>query len=253
MTAVDPQFLDLAFYLVVAVTLGAAIGYERQLRQRMAGLRTNSLVALGSCAFVILGIMMPDEISPTRVAAQVVSGIGFLCAGVIMRDGFSVRGLNTAATLWCSAAVGVLAGSSFPLEATLVAFVVVAANTALRPLVARMNRDPVDEQSEVESRYRLTVACPGQDEAHVRALLAHLLGEGELLLRSLESVRRDDGRVTIAARLSGAGQRNDTVERVVSRLSLEGIVTESRWDLEDPDAVGGAPVRLNLGNGGRKR
>jgi len=103
-----------ALDLAVAVSLGAVIGFERQWRNRLAGLRTNALVALGSATFVVFEALMPGDTSPTRVAAQVVSGIGFIGAGLIFREGLSVRGLNTAATLWCSAAIGVLAGAALP-------------------------------------------------------------------------------------------------------------------------------------------
>ena len=99
-----------ALNLGTAVALGAVIGFERQWRQRLAGLRTNTLVALGSASFVVYESLFGAEPNMTRVAAQVVSGIGFLGAGIIFREGLNVRGLNTAATLWCSAAVGVLAG-----------------------------------------------------------------------------------------------------------------------------------------------
>ena len=99
-----------AINLAVALGLSAAIGFERQWRNRLAGLRTNTLVALGAATFVIFATLVPGDASPTRVAAQVVSGIGFLGAGLIFREGLSVRGLNTSATLWCSAAIGVLAG-----------------------------------------------------------------------------------------------------------------------------------------------
>ena len=98
-----------AINLAVALGLSAVIGFERQWRNRLAGLRTNTLVSLGAATFVIFAALVPGEASPTRVAAQVVSGIGFLGAGLIFREGLSVRGLNTAATLWCSAAIGVLA------------------------------------------------------------------------------------------------------------------------------------------------
>src|SRR5205823_1965121 len=100
-----------AFDLIVALSCGAVIGSERQIRQRMAGLRTNALVALGASGFVIFSQLFPHEVSQTRVAAQMVSGIGFLGAGIIFRDGFNVHGLNTAATLWCSAGVGLMAGA----------------------------------------------------------------------------------------------------------------------------------------------
>src|SRR5277367_6021962 len=95
----------------VALLMGFAIGLERQFRQHPAGLRTNSLVCIGAALFVSLSRLITPESSPTRVAAQVVSGIGFLGGGVILREGWNVKGMNTAATLWCSAAVGTLAGS----------------------------------------------------------------------------------------------------------------------------------------------
>jgi putative Mg2+ transporter-C (MgtC) family protein len=94
--------------LVVALLFGALIGAERQWRQRMAGLRTNALVAAGAAMFVMVGGLIAGEGSQGRVAAHVVSGIGFLGGGVILKDGMTIRGLNTAATLWCTAAIGTL-------------------------------------------------------------------------------------------------------------------------------------------------
>ena len=96
----------------LATLLGVAIGIERQWRARMAGLQTMALVSMGAALFVILGAYtFNGEQDPTRVAAQIVTGIGFLGAGVIMKQGSSVTGLNTAATLWATAAVGSLAGA----------------------------------------------------------------------------------------------------------------------------------------------
>jgi len=90
--------------LVTAFLLGSAIGYERQVRQRTAGLRTNALVAVGAAAFVDLAMRLGGNDGATHVVAYVVSGVGFLGAGTIMKEGLNVRGLNTAATLWGSAA-----------------------------------------------------------------------------------------------------------------------------------------------------
>ena len=94
-----------------AILLGAVIGAERQWRQHVAGMKTNALVAIGAALFVALSDLSSHDASPTRIAAQVVSGVGFLGAGLLMRDEFSVKGLNTAATLWCAAAIGVLCGA----------------------------------------------------------------------------------------------------------------------------------------------
>ena len=89
---------DIAVRLGVAVLFGGIIGFERQWRQRMAGLRTIALVATGAAGFVVFSMMVSGDDSSTRVAAQVVSGVGFLGAGVILREGINVTGLNTAAT-----------------------------------------------------------------------------------------------------------------------------------------------------------
>jgi putative Mg2+ transporter-C (MgtC) family protein len=131
-----------AIDLAVAGGLSSLIGFERQWRNRLAGLRTNTLVALGAASFVIFEQLVPREASPTRVAAQIVSGIGFLGAGLIFREGLSVRGLNTAATIWCSAAVGVLAGAGYPTHAALAAAFVLFVNLLLRPIIIFINRQP---------------------------------------------------------------------------------------------------------------
>src|SRR5258706_2059323 len=138
MISIEQAILNLA----VALCLSAAIGFERQWRNRLAGLRTNTLVALGAASFVIFEELIPGESSPTRVAAQVVSGIGFLGAGLIFREGMSVRGLNTAATLWCSAAIGVLAGAGYLAYAPLPARFVPVANPPFRPRRHLINRHP---------------------------------------------------------------------------------------------------------------
>src|SRR5947207_14261131 len=103
--------------LVVATGLGAAVGIERELREREAGIRTHLLVSLGSCLFTIVGAYgfhdFGSKVDPTRVAAQIVTGIGFLGAGTIIREGISVRGLTTAGSLWIVAAIGMASGAGY--------------------------------------------------------------------------------------------------------------------------------------------
>src|SRR5437899_1843666 len=140
----------------VAVALGMAIGLERQLGQHPAGLRTNTLVSLGAALFVVLARLVTGESSPTRIAGQVVTGIGFLGGGVILREGFNVRGMNTAATLWCTAAIGVLAGSGLLLHGAVGTVGVLTANLALRPVVRRINA-AVKGTTEIETLYRMRV------------------------------------------------------------------------------------------------
>ena len=105
------DFLDSLVSLFAAFVLGALIGAERQYRQRGGGLRTHVLVSVGAATFVDIGMHLNGNPGATQVIAYVVSGVGFLGAGVILKQGNSVSGLNTAATLWCSAAVGACAGA----------------------------------------------------------------------------------------------------------------------------------------------
>ena len=131
---------DFALRLAVGVGCGALIGLERQWRARRAGLRTNALVAAGATLFVLYAAATTDS-SPTRVASYVVSGIGFLGGGVILREGVNVRGLNTAATLWCSAAIGVLAASGHLVFALIGTGTVIGIHLFGRPLGRLIDRD----------------------------------------------------------------------------------------------------------------
>ncbi|MBB5022887.1 MgtC/SapB family protein [Desulfurispira natronophila] len=226
------QSFGLVVPLALAALLGALVGLERQWRQRQAGLRTNALVALGAASFTLMSMMVEGEVSPTRVAAQVVSGIGFLGAGVILKEGANIRGLNTAATLWCSAAIGVMAGAGYFLAAALVTGVILTTNTLLRPLVSVVNRQPLQASSgELEWAYQMKVSCTETQEAHIRALLLQgLLEEGALRLQKLESEHLD-GKVSVTANLLAPERRDLIVEKLVGRLSLESSVSAAGWDV----------------------
>jgi len=127
--------------LVIALVCGILIGLERQLRQRSAGLTTNSLVAVGACIFILISETVianamaaggPVNNDNLRVLAQIVTGIGFLGAGVILRDGFTIHGLNSAATIWCSAAVGSLCGYGLWQEAIIAVSTILFINWILK-------------------------------------------------------------------------------------------------------------------------
>lgn len=138
------SLLDTLVSLLTAFVLGCVIGFERQYRQRTAGLRTNVLVAVGAAVFVDMANRLGGHEAAVHVVAYVVSGIGFLGAGAIMREAGNVRGLNTAATLWGSAAVGAAAGADLIPEAVLATVFVLAANTLLRPVVSTIDRKPAE-------------------------------------------------------------------------------------------------------------
>lgn len=224
----DPAFEKDALDLITALLLGGVIGFERQWRQRLAGLRTNTLVSLGAAIFVVFEGQFTDT-SPTRVAAQVVTGIGFLGAGVIWKEGVNVRGLNTAATLWCSAAVGLLSGAGYWRHAILAAVLVVGVNLVLRPLVSLVNRQPI-ESADIETSYVVNVTCQAADEARIRALLVQGVGVSYLHLRELESIEIEGtGRVEVTATLTSDKRRELALEYIVGHLSVEPGVTAARW------------------------
>lgn len=121
----------------MATLAGLIIGFERQWHHKETGLKTNMLVAIGAATFVLLSIKVAEatpNIDVTRITAQVVMGVGFLGAGVIFREGPNVHGLNSAATIWCSAAIGCMAASGYFIETLICTFLVVTLNTIIEPL-----------------------------------------------------------------------------------------------------------------------
>ena len=185
--------LDFLARLGGALLLGALVGLERQWRQRMAGTRTNALVAAGASAFVMCAFLVGDPLrSEIQIVCYVVSGVGFLGAGVIFKDTGTVRGLNTAATIWCSAAVGAICGLGFMLHASAVASAVLLANVGLRPLA-----------------YRLYPASHGEDM------------EGE----DIEATPK----LKVTAQIRGLGRQDSVLEQIVVRLSLEAGVSSISW------------------------
>lgn len=217
--------------LFCALALGGLIGFERQWRQRLAGLRTNTLVAIGAAIFVEFAGLFPSDGSPTRVAAQIVSGIGFLGAGIIFKEGLNVRGLNTAATLWCSAGVGTLCGAGFYVHAAIATVFIIGVNLLLRPLVQMIGRQPI-ATTELDSNYAIAIVCHGEAEAHIRALLLRDMGS-TLHIRELESSNiEDSNRVEVAASVRADERQDRLLEQIIGRLSLEPLVTSARWRLE---------------------
>jgi putative Mg2+ transporter-C (MgtC) family protein len=224
--------LDVAVLnFVVAMTCGAVIGSERQVRQRMAGLRTNALVALGACAFVVFSQLVEHDASPSRVAAQVVSGIGFLGAGIIFRDGFNVHGLNTAATLWCAAAVGLLAGVGAWDFAVALTGMVVFVNLGLRPLVKWMKRN-TKAGVPLTRAYRVVLTCLPNEEAAMRAQLLRMLTLGGLHISEI-SGQTAEGTVALAVTVSGEGISDQILEQAVQRMAAEPGLMRLRWEPMD--------------------
>lgn len=140
----------------VAALCGGLIGIERELRNKPAGFRTNILICLGSAIYMAIGLLIPAERSdPARIAAQVVTGIGFLGAGCIIQSGNYVRGLTSAATIWVVAAIGLVAGAGYPVLAFIASVIVIATLAALRPFEQRfLNIEAMDDYQSAHDHTR---------------------------------------------------------------------------------------------------
>jgi putative Mg2+ transporter-C (MgtC) family protein len=213
--------------------LGTLIGAERQYRLRTAGLRTNVLVAVGAAAFVDLAMHLTAADGAVRVISYVVSGIGFLGAGVIMKEGTNVRGLNTAATLWASAAVGCCAGADMLAQAAALTLFVLAGNTLLRPLVNAINRAPIDEQAS-EATYSLKLLVNEDAAAGLRDQLVERLEAAKYPVAEVEEIERGDLQEIVATLVSTAVEAKE-LDLVVSELQQKRGVRHATWESSTKD------------------
>ena len=214
--------------LATAFFLGALIGFERQYRQRTAGLRTNVLVAVGAALFVDMAATLNGHEGAIHVVAYVVSGVGFLGAGVIMREEGNVRGLNTAATLWGSAAVGACAGADLIFEAVLGTAFVLAANTLLRPLADKINRQPIGS-SNVEATHAVYVISPAAEQKYAMDALVEALTNAGYMSRELDIHPFGDNDVEIQAVLPSTGIDANSLDLIVHNLSHQRFIRQAFW------------------------
>ncbi|BBZ69586.1 MgtC/SapB family protein [Mycobacterium paraseoulense] len=219
---------DFALRLAVGVGCGALIGLERQWRARRAGLRTNALVAGGATLFVLYAAATTDT-SPTRVASYVVSGIGFLGGGVILREGVNVRGLNTAATLWCSAAIGVLAASGHLVFALIGTGTVIAIHVLGRPLGRLIDRDNTGDEDESLRPYLVQVISRPKHEKYARAQIIQHASGNDITLRGIHTGQAGDDEIMLTAHLLMDGDAPARLERLVAELSLQPGVRAVQW------------------------
>ncbi len=221
--------------IITAFILGGIIGFERQWQQKNAGLRTNTLVSIGAASFVLLSLNIYSLAGgdPARITAQIVTGIGFIGAGVIMKDGFNVRGLNTAATIWCSAAVGTLAGMGFYTEAIITTSAVVLSHLILRPISIRLSKISAYRKTEVkETYYQVSIQCDEKDEANVRFwLLNQIENNDQLLMRSInrEVSETNIKEIVIQVEVASIGKQENLLESLVANLILKLEVTRAGW------------------------
>jgi putative Mg2+ transporter-C (MgtC) family protein len=225
--------MEMTFSLNIgaALLLGLAIGLERQIHQHPAGLRTNALVCLGEAMFVSISRFVEQDGSVTRVAAQVVSGIGFLGGGVILREGLTVKGMTTAATLWCSAAVGTLAGLGYPLFGLIGTGAILATNVSLRPVSLWIDAR-AKGLADVETSYRIRVVCDGQQEAVLRTvLMRHVNSHASMIIQAVSTQPADQaGKRAIVADVHSCVRDDHALQDVISRINIEPDVTAASWE-----------------------
>jgi putative Mg2+ transporter-C (MgtC) family protein len=220
---------DFVMRVSCAVVFGFLIGLERQLTGHVAGIRTNILVSMGACLFTLFSQLMLAA-DTTRIAAQVVTGIGFLCSGIIFKEGLNVRGLNTAATIWCTAAIGVLCSSGLFLYAVCAVVILLASNLIFRFISDRIQ--PLAHFEEEENTYVLSVTCCDENEFAIRSSIMKRLGNPRLHLTDLQSADEIGGKVEIEARVLVSGRRKDEyIEKLMSQIALEKGVSKAGWEL----------------------
>jgi len=225
------DFLDTLASLFTAFVLGTLIGAERQYRQRSAGLRTNVLVSVGAAAFVDLADHLTGPDGSVRVIAYVVSGIGFLGAGAIMKEGMNVRGLNTAATLWASAAVGACAGADMVAQSAALTIFVLAGNTLLRPLVNAIDRIPLNERSS-EANYQIIVSTTDAlRAAEIREALDERLEAAKYPVRETEVAYRSEDNVEIIAVLLPRAVDAAELDRITADIAALPGVRHAIWNV----------------------
>ncbi|MPT25112.1 MAG: MgtC/SapB family protein, partial [Starkeya sp.] len=220
-----PEEIENLLRLMAAAACGMIVGINRDLRGKPTGMRTLGLVGLGAALISLSALQVegmeghPDATSRVvqGIVQGVMTGIGFLGAGVIMKEGMNVRGLNTAATLWCSAAVGACTGTGMVAEATLLTCFVLAGNTLLRPLVNMINRIPIDDRS-TEATYEVSVISSREAMPQMRDLLVERLEAADYPVSDVEITDRGNNTVEIVATLVSTAVDPHEIEAVTSYL-----------------------------------
>jgi putative Mg2+ transporter-C (MgtC) family protein len=220
--------------LLLAVILGCIIGAERQWRQRPAGLRTNTLVCLGAAAFVDLAVTLEPE-HPTAVISYVVSGVGFLGAGAIMKEGVSIRGLNTAATLWCSAAVGASVGAGEMLDGVFVTTLLLAVNLILRPLSRFIDQRSLASMDR-GTLYRIQLTSQGADQSELGHRVDELLKRRSITVRNKAlSPASESGEATLEVTVNLPANSTRELTKLVGELKNNPKVIAAQWSQANVD------------------
>ncbi len=215
---------------LLSLLLGSVIGLERQWHRRLVDLKTNALVSLGACLFILVTQNGSDFHDYVRMAGQIVVGVGFIGGGLLFREGAQTRGINTAATLWCCAAVGILCGIGRGTEAAIATFTIVAANTLLRQVAQFLNLKMGAADSLTES-VQIHLECHVQDVPNIQSHIATYFQAQHLEIKAGASQRLDHERARVSYTvLFEHGQYNPGGMAMLQNLHPPGVLSLS-WVL----------------------
>jgi putative Mg2+ transporter-C (MgtC) family protein len=212
--------------LLIALFLGAVIGLERQWQHKTAGIKTNALVSLGSALFVLLAHdINGDSSSESRIIAQIVSGIGFLGAGAIMKEGLNISGLNTAATIWCAGAIGSLSGLGMTYEAIIGTIILIIANISLRSishkLENKLNLASFHYKIEIETNDSLLFNSEELIKTHPE----------NLFISSSETQFLSNGNKIFTIEMKAIKQIENGLEKLLEPIKNKDGVIKVKWSI----------------------
>ena len=216
-------------HILLALLLGFGIGLERQMTGHSVGIRINVLICMGTSFFTLFPLLYGSD-QVFRVGSAIISGVGFLCSGVIFKENGSVRGMNTAATLWCTAAIGVLSTASKPGWAIAATVILILSNLILRPAARSIPVLGYNEDRETE--YKISVVCQDPAEPEIRQMLIHSNTSKTLFLHNLESGDVVGGKTEVVAEFCAVGKpKTHCIEAMVGSLLQNPRVVSAGWEL----------------------
>ena len=230
------EFWGFFIRLLIAVGLGTIMGTERQLTKHITGIVTNVIVCVGAFAFTAFSYLAGETnqgTDVTRIAAQIVSGLGFLGAGVIISDGTKVKGINTAASIWAAASVGILCCLDKFWYAAAVAGTIVFSHLIIHPVsefIHKRQQYDKEKTKNRESFYRISIVCSEDNAEEIKTNLIQYLREiDNILLRNLEMSDLDNGNVKVRAEISTKTKNNELVEHIITHVGKHETIISTGW------------------------
>lgn len=219
------------FHIAIAFILSFLVGLERQWRRRSIGLRMAVLVCMGSLMFTHASLsLVSGDIG--RIASQIVSGIGFLGAGIIIQDDKkNITGLNTASTIWCSAAIGMLCAQGLIIEATIGTLFVLLCNISLRDIALTISK--IEPTKDGYHKYSIKVACKNKVMAKVRNDLVVFSESEHIFVENVDVVEKKDNECTIIMNVRVPYKKLDFIEHLMNNMTLNSDIISLGWKKMD--------------------